>query len=70
MAFAGMCPYLKETRKSSDTLCECARFTFPDKQSRREILYGCCGHPDNWRECRFKLALDGYYERKYKDGKN
>ena len=53
------------------TICECARFTFPDRQSRRDILYGYCGHPSAWRACPLKLAMDNYYERKYaaKDNK-
>jgi hypothetical protein len=65
VAFAGMCPYLKDARSMERTICECARFSFPDKQTRRDILYGYCGHPSAWRACPFKLALDGYYERKY-----
>lgn len=72
MAFAGMCPYLKNTKTVEVTVCECARFTFPDRQARRDVLYGCCGHPDAWRQCIFKVAMDGYYERKYAndDGNN
>ena len=65
MAFAGMCPYLKEARDSDRTICECARFTFPDRVARREVLYGFCGHPDNWKECTFKAIMDHYYDRKY-----
>ena len=65
MAFAGMCPYLKNTKKSDGALCECARFTFPDKESRREVLYGYCGHPDAWKKCMLKQILDRYYDRKY-----
>lgn len=65
MAFAGMCPYLKDARSSERTICECAKFTFPDRIVRRKILYGYCGHPTAWRSCPFKTALDGYYERKY-----
>ncbi len=66
MAFTGYCPYLKETRKSNETLCECARFSFPDKLARRELLYGYCGHPEKWKECQFKKIMDDYYERKYR----
>ncbi len=65
MAFAGMCPYLKNTKKADGAVCECARFTFPDKQSRRDVLYGYCGHPDAWRGCMFKLIMDRYYDRKF-----
>lgn len=65
MAFAGMCPYLKDAKSVERTVCECARFTFPDRIIRREILYGYCGHPTAWKECPFKRALDNYYERKF-----
>ena len=65
MAFAGMCPYLKNIKKSDGALCECARFTFPDKQARRDVLYGFCGHPDAWRGCMFKQVMDRYYDRKF-----
>ncbi len=65
MAYAGMCPYLKNTKKADGAVCECARFTFPDKQSRRDVLYGYCGHPDAWRECMFKQIMDRYYDRKF-----
>ena len=60
-----MCPYLKDARSLERTICECARFTFPDKASRREILYGFCGHPTQWRKCPFKIAMDNHYGRKY-----
>ena len=70
MAFAGMCPYLKNTKQSDGAVCECARFTFPDKQSRRDVLYGYCGHPDAWRKCMFKLIMDRYYDRKYAEETN
>ncbi|MBQ7357416.1 MAG: hypothetical protein IJW65_01630 [Clostridia bacterium] len=65
MAFAGMCPYLKNTKKSDGAVCECATFRFPDKQARRDVLYGYCGHPDAWRGCMFKVVMDSYYERKF-----
>ena len=65
MAFAGMCPYLKDARSPERTVCECARFTFPDKATRRELLYGVCGHPSAWKECTFKAIMDRHYDRKY-----
>ena len=67
MAFAGMCPYLKEAKTVDRTICECARFTFPDRMARREILYGYCGHTDDWKICPFKRAMDNFYERKYSE---
>lgn len=65
MAYTGICPYLKDARSSEINVCECAKFTFPDKVARREVLYGYCGHPTEWKNCMFKKVLDGYYERKY-----
>lgn len=65
MAFAGMCPYLKDARSCERTVCECARFTFPDNITRRELIYGYCGHPTAWKECTFKPIMDRYYDRKY-----
>ncbi len=67
MAFTGMCPYLKDARNLERTVCECARFTFPDKISRRDILYKYCGHPTGWKQCAFKSVMDGYYERIYSE---
>ena len=65
LAFAGTCPYLKDAKRAERTVCECARFTFPDKIARREILYGYCGHPNDWKVCPLKKTMDGFYERKY-----
>ena len=61
--------------KVADTLkatrCECAKFKFPDKKTRREVLYGRCGHPTEWKNCFIKTAMDNYYyERKYSSEKN
>ena len=70
MAFAGMCPYLRDARSCDRTICECAKFTFPDKVARRELLYGYCGHPKNWKGCTFKAIMDRYYDRKYSDDEN
>ena len=65
MAFAGMCPYLKDAKDSSRTVCECARFTFPDRVARRDVLYGYCGHPSGWKNCTFKVVMDRFYDRKF-----
>lgn len=65
LAFAGMCPYLKDAKSVERTVCECARFTFPDRIARREILYGYCGHPTAWKICPLKKTMDNFYERKY-----
>lgn len=70
MAFAGMCPYLKDAKDSSRTVCECAKFTFPDKFARRELIYGYCGHPTEWKNCMLKHIMDGFYDRKYAEGKS
>ncbi len=67
LSFEGICPYFKETKGLKRNVCECAKFTFPDKAARREILYGLCGHPSAWQNCRMKKAMDNYYyERKFK----
>lgn len=61
----GICPYYLRDRGNGLVYCECARFRFPDKLSRREIVYGFCAHPDNYKKCAIKQAMDHYYERKY-----
>ena len=68
MAFAGMCPYLRDARSCDRTICECAKFTFPDRVARREVLYSYCGHPTGWKNCTFKAVMDRYYDRKYSGG--
>jgi hypothetical protein len=65
LAFAGMCPYLKDAKDMRRTVCECAKFTFPDRAARREILYGYCGHPTAWKSCPLKISMDHYYDRRY-----
>lgn len=66
MAYAIMCPYMKTIKDGLEMSCECARFRFPDKQARRDVIYGVCAHPTAWQTCTFKLVLDKYYyERKY-----
>lgn len=65
MAFRGTCPYVTETGKDRHVGCECTKFTFPDKYAKREIIYGYCAHPINWKECPFKRMMDNFYERKY-----
>ena len=64
MPFAGMCPYFRY-EKAGITYCECGELKFPDRRARRDIVYGYCGHPDDYKRCPFKNALDGYYERRY-----
>lgn len=61
----GICPYYIRDRSNGVVYCECARFRFPDKQSRREIVYRYCAHPEGYKSCMLKNALDHYYERKY-----
>ena len=66
MAIAGTCPYLKCIKESNSVCCECANFKFPDKYARRDVLYGFCAHPANYKSCTFKQVMDKYYyERKY-----
>jgi hypothetical protein len=61
----GICPYFIRDRSKGVVYCECARFRFPDKPSRREIVYRYCAHPEGYKDCMLKKALDHYYERKY-----
>ncbi|MBQ5725411.1 MAG: hypothetical protein IIV80_04585 [Clostridia bacterium] len=63
--YPAICPYYKREDYRGTIYCECARLRFPDKQSRREIVYRFCAHPEGYRVCPFKMALDGYYERRY-----
>lgn len=62
----GICPYFQRDRGKGVVYCECAKFKFPDKVSRREIVYRFCAHPEGYKACMIKQALDHYYERKYK----
>lgn len=66
----GICPYYIRDRGNGLVYCECARFRFPDKQARREIVYGYCGHPEKYKLCPLKQMLDGFYERKYQSIKS
>ena len=65
MAFRGTCPYVNEVGKEKRIVCECMKFSFPDRKAKREIIYGYCAHPTNWKECPFKKMMDNFYERKY-----
>ena len=64
-ACVGICPYYLRDRGNGMVYCECARFRFPDKLARREIVYGFCAHPENYKKCALKQAMDHYYERKF-----
>ena len=61
----GICPYFTRERSHGVVSCECARLKFPDRDSRREIVYRYCAHPEGYKACMLKQALDHYYERKY-----
>ena len=66
MAIAGMCPYFKKIPDDKKITCECAKFTFPDRIARRDLLYGFCAHPTAYKNCILKQSMDKYYyERKY-----
>ena len=49
MPIAGTCPYFQREKGDGYTYCECARFRFPDKQARRDIVYKYCAHPTDTR---------------------
>ena len=61
----GFCPYFLREKGRGVVYCECAKFRFPDKQSRRDIVYRFCAHPEQYKQCPIKQAMDHYYERKY-----
>lgn len=61
----GVCPYFIRDRGKGVIYCECARFHFPDKLARREIVYTYCAHPTGYKQCVLKHAMDGFYRRKY-----
>ena len=61
-----ICPYFIKDRGRGIVNCECAKFKFPDRGSRREIVYRFCAHPTGYKACMIKQAMDHYYERKYK----
>ncbi|MBE6693546.1 MAG: hypothetical protein E7589_02120 [Ruminococcaceae bacterium] len=65
MRAIGMCPYFQRERGNGLVYCECAKFRFPDKISRREIVYRFCAHPENYKACVIKQTMDHFYERKY-----
>lgn len=62
MAIAGMCPYFRY-EKAGITHCECADLHFPDLETRREIVYNYCAHPEDFRKCTLYAAMEHYYER-------
>ena len=61
----GFCPYFQREKGHGVVYCECAKVRFPDKQSRRDIVYRFCAHPQQYKQCPIKQAMDHYYERKY-----
>ena len=61
----GFCPYFQREKGHGVVYCECAKFRFPDKQARRDIVYRFCAHPQQYKQCPIKQAMDHYYERKY-----
>ena len=60
-----ICPYYQRDRGQGRVYCECARFRFPDKEARREIVYTFCAHHVGYKMCPIKMAMDHFYERKY-----
>lgn len=61
----GICPFYGQERGNGRVSCEGASFHFPDKVARREYLYTYCAHPEGYKKCPLKIALEHYYERKY-----
>lgn len=67
MSVDAECPFFK-SGKDGGIRCECADMRMPDKKARREILYGYCAHPTNFRRCMLYIALENYYERIFSNG--
>ena len=63
----GICPFFLQDRGNGRVCCEGASLKFPDKEARREFVYRLCAHPEGYKECRMRIALEHYYERKYED---
>ena len=63
----GICPFYLQDRGNGRVNCEGASLKFPDKEARREFVYRLCAHPDGYKECRLRVALEHYYERKYEE---
>ena len=63
----GICPYFKKDRGKGLVNCEGATFRFPDRLARREYVYRFCAHPQGYKDCPLKIAMDHFYERKYTD---
>ena len=63
----GICPFFLQDRGNGRVSCEGASLKFPDKEARREFVYRLCAHPDGYKACRMRMALEHYYERKYTD---
>ena len=61
----GICPYFKKDRGRGHINCEGATFRFPDRLARREYVYRFCAHPEGYKTCPLKIAMDHFYERKY-----
>lgn len=61
----GICPYFKKDRGKGRLNCEGATFRFPDLLARREYVYRFCAHPEGYKNCPLKIAMDHFYERKY-----
>ena len=67
----GICPFFLQDRGNGRVSCEGASLKFPDREARREFVYRLCAHPEGYKECRMRMALEHYYERKYeKDESN
>lgn len=64
MPITGMCPYFLY-EKAGVTHCECAELRFPDRRTRRDIVYAYCAHPTDYARCPLKCAMDAYYERSF-----
>lgn len=73
-----MCPFFRRERRYEDKTrrkfyyCDFGRLEFPDKEARREMLFGVCCNtgPDGFRSCPIYRMSTNYYDRAMKGGES
>ena len=65
-----LCPFYRWERRypdgTADRKCEACKLTFPDRESRRAVVYTLCAHPQGWKRCTLAAAMEDVYERRGK----
>lgn len=59
------CPFFVRDRGNGKIYCEACSLKCPDNEFRRELVYGFCAHPDNYKSCMLYSLLMKFYERKF-----